>query len=757
MKYINLFFVALCIVLLSGCGLFDIGSSKYKYTNPNINGGDPTQVNAPTFSPSEGNYSTAKSVVITSLTSSADIYYTTDGSTPSCSSGTAYTAPISVSATETIKAIACKDSMNDSAVVSSTYTISSGSTTVVATPTFNYSPGPFIPPLYLVIQTQTLLASIHYTDDGSNPSCQSTLYVGSAGAITITTTKTINAIACKDSMTTSGIATAVYTAQSGAQVASPTFEPGSGNVSASSFNVKISSSTSNSKICTVYSTAPFNPSCAGGAGILCQPSGSSSTYNIAQGATMTIRAIACSNDGTMGPSDYVDATYIYPSGGTQVATPTISPDSGPQTAQLAVYMDCGTDGASIYYTTDNTDPTCFVGTQHINASGGTAIVTVLATGTTTVKAKGCKNGLTPSSLATKYYTLTGGTPTAPAQPVFTPDFDDGPFTAAINVSISEAIFLAPVRWTTDGSVPTCGSPGNGNTGLTNPFTVNISAPGNTTLKAIACQPITGGTPASNPRYSTYTINYPGPCGITGTPCCTTGTACTSTNTVCSPAGVCVSCGESNETCCGTSTAPQLRSTNTGCDVGNCADGSCYCNSNNKCTTQLTCGGGNSCSVDFQCVCNSCISGKCKEVATCFKKGTKILTPSGKISIEKIKSGSVIYSYDETKKELVKNKVIKLITHIKPTDQAVELTLEDGTKLGVTTSHPFYSPIDGKYRKLKELKIGDTVLVHKGSFKEVKIKSIVTKRNFKIDYNLELEGDPHNYIAEGVVVHNTKQH
>ena len=64
-------------------------------------------VATPTFSPAAGTYYNPIDVAIACGTTGANIYYTTDGSTPSASS-TAYSAPIAVSENTTIKAIAIK-------------------------------------------------------------------------------------------------------------------------------------------------------------------------------------------------------------------------------------------------------------------------------------------------------------------------------------------------------------------------------------------------------------------------------------------------------------------------------------------------------------------------------------------------------------------------------------------------------------------------------------------------------------------------
>lgn len=84
----------------------------------------------PTFSPGGGTYASAQSVTISTTTSGASIRYTTDGTTPTSTTGTLYTGPVSVSATTTLKAIAYASGMTDSAVASATYTISTGGTTL---------------------------------------------------------------------------------------------------------------------------------------------------------------------------------------------------------------------------------------------------------------------------------------------------------------------------------------------------------------------------------------------------------------------------------------------------------------------------------------------------------------------------------------------------------------------------------------------------------------------------------------------------
>ena len=80
------------------------------------------QAASPVFSLATGTYSTSQSVTISDSTTKAVIHYTLDGSTPTASSPV-YSAALTVSATETVSAIAIATGYNNSPVVSKTYTI----------------------------------------------------------------------------------------------------------------------------------------------------------------------------------------------------------------------------------------------------------------------------------------------------------------------------------------------------------------------------------------------------------------------------------------------------------------------------------------------------------------------------------------------------------------------------------------------------------------------------------------------------------
>lgn len=89
-------------------------------------------------------------------------------------------------------------------------------------------------------------------------------------------------------------------------------------------------------------------------------------------------------------------TYT-PSGSTPtVATPTFSPVSGAYTEDQSVTIDCATDGATIYYTIDGTDPT---ETSNVYSSP------IEVSETTTIKAIATADGYNNSSVATATYNI----------------------------------------------------------------------------------------------------------------------------------------------------------------------------------------------------------------------------------------------------------------------------------------------------------------------------------------------------------------
>jgi hypothetical protein len=158
----------------------------------------------PSFSPAAGTYSSAQTVTISDATSGAAIYYTTNGSTPTTSS-TKYTGAITVSATETISAIAVASGFLNSSVATATYRIN---LPAAATPVFSPAVGTYTSAQSVTITDSTTGAAIYYTVNGTMPTTSSMKYTG---AITVSATETIEAIAVAAGYANSAVASAKYT------------------------------------------------------------------------------------------------------------------------------------------------------------------------------------------------------------------------------------------------------------------------------------------------------------------------------------------------------------------------------------------------------------------------------------------------------------------------------------------------------------------------------------------------------------------
>ena len=121
--------------------------------------------------------------------------------------------------------------------------------------------------------------------------------------------------------------------------------------------------------------------------------GSTYTYNLASTEANTMYYMYVTNKNAQVVS--LTLTYESTGGGTpSVATPTFSPEAGSYTTTQNVTISCTTEGATIHYTVDGTDPT---------TASATYSTPIAISETTTVKAMAVKSGMNNSSIATAVY------------------------------------------------------------------------------------------------------------------------------------------------------------------------------------------------------------------------------------------------------------------------------------------------------------------------------------------------------------------
>ncbi|WP_053984552.1 chitobiase/beta-hexosaminidase C-terminal domain-containing protein [Niameybacter massiliensis] len=142
-----------------------------------------------------------RKVELITQTPDATIYYTLDGSMPTKES-LKYDESIVLEQTTVIKAVATKEGMDDSAIVSQEVVV--GKEVYVSEPIFVVSGIDTDKYRKVELITQTPDATIYYTLDGSDPTQASLIYTE---AIVLNKTATIKAIAVKEGMENSGVVT----------------------------------------------------------------------------------------------------------------------------------------------------------------------------------------------------------------------------------------------------------------------------------------------------------------------------------------------------------------------------------------------------------------------------------------------------------------------------------------------------------------------------------------------------------------------
>lgn len=150
---------------------------------------------------STSNYPGGVSVSLSSATSGATIYYTTNGSTPTVSS-TKYSGAFNLTSSATVKAIAVKSGMTTSGVASKAITVSKTSTPQISSALTSSA--------FSITITAESGAVVYYTTDGSAPTTSSYRY---NGQFSLTSTATVKAIAVKDGKAVSDVATSSISAE----------------------------------------------------------------------------------------------------------------------------------------------------------------------------------------------------------------------------------------------------------------------------------------------------------------------------------------------------------------------------------------------------------------------------------------------------------------------------------------------------------------------------------------------------------------
>ena len=409
-------------------------------------------VATPTFTPAAGEYTEAQNVTIACSTEGAAIYYTLDGTDPTYDAtsinGTQYNAAIAITETTTVKAIAIKEGMTNSDIASATYTINIPAPTLtfnkLSTHTDVTDNG-----VYMIVDVAGGYALTSANGTGSAPAAVAVTIENDAISGEIDEALQWNIKAVDGGYTINPVSNAetfLYTTNTnnGVRVGANDNKVWELNITDSNKpNYHGFKNVAFSRYLGVYNNSNWRTYTSIGANIentqieifvlgeapvhtyyavnvaegITNGTVTAAPTSAEEGTTITVTAEAAQGyqltaltytyAGVATPIDIMETMqFVMPAAEVTVnatftelatvATPTFTPAEGSYISVQTVSLACATEGATIYYTLDGTDPT----TESTVYAGAFTVST-----TTTVKAMAAKEGMNNSAVASATITI----------------------------------------------------------------------------------------------------------------------------------------------------------------------------------------------------------------------------------------------------------------------------------------------------------------------------------------------------------------
>lgn len=169
----------------------------------------------------------------------------------------------------------------------------------------------------------------------------------------------------------------------------------------------------------------------------------------------------------------------------------------------------------------------------------------------------------------------------------------------------------------------------------------------------------------------------------------------------------------------------------------CSKNTCMCVNNNQGLPKPT---------------NACTNGG----GTCLTGNTRVDTLNGYKYIKDVQVGDMVYSYDLEKDQVVESKVEKKFKHEQSNDKLMLIALSNGKEIEITDNHPTYSVLEGRFKEVKDFKLGEWVSYYNNESKEMEIALLTAIQEIELKevvYSLHLSGNINNHTANGMIVHN----
>ncbi|MCX4240045.1 Hint domain-containing protein [Paraliomyxa miuraensis] len=138
---------------------------------------------------------------------------------------------------------------------------------------------------------------------------------------------------------------------------------------------------------------------------------------------------------------------------------------------------------------------------------------------------------------------------------------------------------------------------------------------------------------------------------------------------------------------------------------------------------------------------------------CIAAGTRVHTPDGTCPIESLEEGSVVLAVDPVSGEARPTRVVAVRSAER---ECLRLRLPGDEALVCTGDHPLYDPDANEYAPATDWVDGrrrHVAMLVDGRLRPVAVEGHDRYVGVRRVYDVSVEGQPHNFVASGCLVHN----
>ena len=136
---------------------------------------------------------------------------------------------------------------------------------------------------------------------------------------------------------------------------------------------------------------------------------------------------------------------------------------------------------------------------------------------------------------------------------------------------------------------------------------------------------------------------------------------------------------------------------------------------------------------------------------CFAEGTLVDTPDGKIKIENIKQGDIVWAYDFENNEVVKREVLEIFENF--TYYWVDIVANENS-VSATRGHEFWVESENEWIEASDLEVGMLIRFGDNCIAPVESVTIRALEKPEATFNFIVDGEHNYYVGNGgILVHN----